>query len=656
MKTRIIILLAALLCSTAYAQTDLVNGNDSKTEFILGIYPSQNPSGNQDWVQEYDGRKFDMAVGVEKFEAYGYNGPLAYSLQANDLTLADEDVRFNGMYANTFGIKLSTSALTHRRAPYYGANSWLVGTPGAGLDPYVKIGDANPSFLIKRRVNQFDIRTTPESTKAIRLVLENWQQTKTGPTQVVARFGSPSAKRSAVIQTDSVTTSTTLGADAAIGRESAINFRNIESQYEQRAGRGVAGTVTGVKPLDRLTRVDSKTSTQVYKLRTKLGKSTYVTGAQTYSRRTDPNAPNPAIAASSTLPAIPSGSLAANTTSTTNLAVTTLLGDSTTITAGYKRYDQKGNAYNYERSELAVGKNKESVTIDATYTGIKKTYLKAGYESQTTNYKLGEDPAAPWLNTSNKANIFRAGLRMHPTDKLNIQSNFENWDGNSAVFQGTKKDRTKFDFNTTYMLKDNLAIYGIYNQTKDKNGDIRIDPVPIVGTAADVLTRFAAAGQNYKGDLTSTIIGSWFAVNSQLTLDLSWSNIGTRAQSLWVLAVSGTDQQDGLVPFNTDNDQWNVGATYQINPVWRVRCAYLDSASRGKATIHPKAGTSVAAFGPDWLPISVHQEAWSLGLSREISKNDSLDIDFSLASFNDKVDPSNSGDFGLWRIGWTRSF
>ena len=644
MKTLIAIALAVILCVPAFAENDMVTGSDSNTETIVGVYPSQTPTGSQDWVREYDGREFFGGYGIEKVRSYGYSGLYQYSFLARDLIVTDEDIGFNGTYGNSIGVGLYTSAMLHRLAPYYGANPWLVGTPGAGLDTITPLGPLDPQFFVNRRVNDFSIRSTPTDSRNVRFVLGNWQQMKTGTQQVLVRNTIPpatsSSRKSAAIPNDSETSETRMGFDAALGNASALNYRNVETKYGQYAGRGTPGSVNDVAPLNQLTRVNSTTPSQVLKVRTKITDWMHFTGAQIFRRRNDTAAHI---------------SPANMDIDSTNAALTMFLGDETTLTATYRRYNLGNGTPNVVNAAGVVtnhtlSKDQRSYILDATYTGLPRTYLKMGYERQNNNF-TPNGSAPPWDGLTTKWDIFRAGFRICPVEKLNFQTNYQSWNDTTATFNGTPNKRSLLDINGTYMVNDNFGLYGNYNQSEEANNQTRVDPIPV----SNRTLREEAAGQWFSGKFATTVVGAWYAYTPKLTFDLNWSSITMDSSALWVLGFSGANQQQRIVPFTAVNDQWSLGATYTFTPMWRLRGSYLSSNSDGKSFIDSiGAGTSTAGFGPNWAPISVNQQAWTLGVSRDVSLKDTLNLDYTTQFFTDNVDSANSGTFALWRISWTR--
>jgi hypothetical protein len=128
------------------------------------------------------------------------------------------------------------------------------------------------------------------------------------------------------------------------------------------------------------------------------------------------------------------------------------------------------------------------------------------------------------------------------------------------------------------------------------------------------------------------------------------------SSSLWVLGYSGANQQTDNVPFNASDEQWTLGANYELTQVWRLRGSYFSSNSSGKELISLTNGTVLSGFGPTWSPIRVNQRGWTFGVTRDVSLKDSLDLDYTTALFDDEVDSANSGTYSLWDVSWTRHY
>lgn len=676
MKTSVFlltVLLALAFCSLANAQVDMKHGQDSDTQLRLGTY-LHDADGNQDGVREYDGRSFGF--GLESLSSYGYNNSFAYWLEMSDVVNQNEAIDLQMALRNKLTLNLSTDAMTHRLARPSAVDPFLAGTPAAGGNSF---RDLIPGVHTEmdRRVNDAEIGLTPWKDQKIRLVGGWWQETEKGlapilfrarviPGQPAIPAGIASGDRlgSALIL-DRDTTEKKWGTDLAIGSRSALSYRFTDTRFKDDAGNPV-NALSNFPGLSAIVQPNSVTHTNTFKARSRLTNKLYFTGVQT-ARNRDNN--------TSTLDftgvALPRTNRVE--IDATNVAMTYLATNSLNFTGRYRKYSLDnlvppvlvaGIADNQ-----AVSRDESSLSLDASFTGIRRAFLSGSFERLNVDRNVSplhpghQEFEHPFTSQSTDSDIWRLGARFYPTDKLSMSGNWEKRNISDPGFAGTPTDKDNLNLEATYMVQENFAIYGNFNRWDEHNSEVRVPLADIPTPSTDAATqedRSAAAGQEYRNNMSTGLLGAWFALNSKLTLDANVSRVKTDARALWII---GTDPLflpqlfPDLAPYNATDNQWSLGLTYAFQPKWRVYGRYMNSSSDGKTTIDltTSAGDPLPV-GPTWTPVSIDEHRYTVGLGCSLSTSEDLLIELSRADWADRIDSSQSGQFNLIRFAWEHRY
>ena len=694
MKKALFILAMVLASSAVFAQASLTSGEQGFSDIRLGIY-SHASDGNQDWVREFDGRNFD-SFGIERLQSYGFSGPTQYWLDARDLILGDEDFNFSLASRNSVGISLGTSKLTHRlfRTPsinpfiaeMYASLGLPAPVPGNTGDAIL---DLSPgvNFRLNRRVNTFDLGITPQGNQGRRFVASWWQELESGNRQLLfrARAAAPGVianrqRAGAEIPIDRSTDEAALGADLRLGKLSVLNYRFIDTEFTNNGNRpgGVLGTVF---PLNALTQFNSKTTNNSLKARSKLGDQLFFTG--TYSSKERKNLTS-RIPSGYDSGGIPLG--AKVKFRNTNLGLTFLATDALSLTGRWRRYDLDNEVPPVFRlsgtppTPVALPDNMSfsgevtSTEVNGSFTGIRKLYLRAGFESRNWDRTISpthpphpaDEFEHPKHRDRTEADIVRLGARYYPIQSLSFAANLEDWNVKNPGYNGMWTDRRKLNVNATYLIKTNFALYGDFIQSKDENKDVRITSIPTIVTPpavpltpeeeeAYVEDRADAAGQGYENDLKTTMLGAWYGVSPKLTLDTYWAKTSLDAAATLIFGNEPAylpHLAPDFAPYNADTNQWSVGATYAINPKWRLTGRLLTSKSEGKTLISVLPG----GLGPAWTPVDVDAKRWTVGATCNVSAKERVTLDYSILDWDDNIDPGQSGRFNLLRLAWSSAF
>lgn len=711
MKKTIFLIAMVLISSALAAQTDLTSGEQEQGYIRLGVY-TREATGTESWVREFDGRDFGR-YGIEELNTYGFSGPTQYWLDARDLIIGDEDLNFSMASGNLLGISMGTSKLTHRLFRVPSINPFIAGEytrlalaapiPGDTGDALI---DLSPgiNFRLNRRVNDLALDLTPRGSQGNRYIVSWWQELEGGTRQVVFRARAAAVdpdtllpvianrkKAEAALPIDRSTTQAALGTDLRLGKLSVLNYRYSSTEFSD-SQQGPVRSLSNVFPLNTETRFSSTTNSNVFRGRSKLTDHLYFTGTYGHKNRRNDTAAVPVATdrvgnargrTSYDNAGDPLNSRV--TVQSTNLALTFLATDALSVTGRWRRYDLDNEVPPVlrlsgdppvaatEPDNMSLSREVTSTEVNASYTGIPKAYLKLGFENRDTDRRTApthptheEEFEHPFTNDHTEANIVRLGARYYPTQGLSLQANFEDWNISDPGYAGTPTDRRKLNVNATYMVKANFALYGDYAQVKDENDEVRVASIPTIVTAPDppltaeeeeayLQERENAAGQGYKNDVKTTVLGAWYGLSPKLTLDTYWSKSSVDSGATLIFGNEPAflpHLAPDFTPFTADNDQWSFGANYAISPRWRLNGRFATSTSAGKTLIDVLPG----GLGPTWTPVDVDSNRWTLGFAYDISAKDRLLLDFSVLDWKDNIDSSQDGRFNVWRLAWSSSF
>lgn len=633
--------LVGLACFPAWAAVDLKSGSYNEGSFRVGLY-SPHGSGSQDDVREFDGRTLNPAS-LEYLEWLGYSGDWQYSVFGQWLLAHDIDAAVGLGYRNRFGLNWYRSTLTHRLEARRAGDIALVGpTPGTDLSP-----DTN--FGIVRTVDDIYMRFL-DSSQNLRIVTNFWQQSKDGTQQIIGRWntGTGNIKHVVAAPLHSETTQSTVGTDVKVGSGAAVNYRYTLTKYGQN-NVSIATNTTPRHP----TQINSDTKTSKVTARAAITDRLYFTGLYLTRDRTNTRA------------SFVEGNPASMNFRAGNAGLTWLVTDDLTLTARYRMTDQDSHVVPIIGSgqvrNNALSTKLRSSAIEASYAGIRHMFVKAGYERKDIDRstQFTADSFAE-LEPSSKSDIFTGSVRYYPTGNLSISAYglIDNTD--RSGYAGTPNKRKQLTANATYMLRDNFALYGDFYRLDERNNLVRVPfaGIPLaVGSATDEELRVEAAGQGYDNEQTTGTIGAWYALNSKLVLDANCSRITTDASSLWILGLDANAANNtlpNLVSFNTRNNQYSTGLTYQMTPKWSFYGRYILSNSDGRGLLDP--ALYPPGVGPTWLPVDVRQHTYTVGFAHELSARDRLLLDFSVSEYVDRINAANTGTFDVWRLAWSRQF
>ena len=678
----VIATLVVALSAPALGELDMINGSDEDTSSTLSFY-AQDPDGDQNWVREYDGRRFGNVFGIEDFFTLGYNGPYQYTFGLRDLTVGNQDVGTDVTFKNQLGLSIVTTGLTHRLPVIPEIDPFLAGTAAAGTPATPsQIGtraaggneflnlDPNNSYRIDRRVTDYALRTMPKSGWGPRLVLGIWEEKEQGDAQLLfrSRQAQPgviagSQRGSASVPINRFTHEDRLGFDWPIANTAVVNYRYYNTKFQEYAGRPTDPR-EDFAPLNSLTRIGTKMHNNVIKARAKITDRLHFTGSQINKSRSN------FLATLSSPTRIDINA--------TNAALTYMATDTLTVTGRYRRMDlDNGVGVVLDDDGLptnqALSRDVRRLDLDASYTGLARTYLSGGFShsditrSVNALHATHEEFEHPFTSPSTKAATWRAALRMYPTSQLSLTGNYLNTNADDSGYGGVPNENTQINANATYMLRDNMAVYGDLSKVNQRNSQIRVNTalIPTPSTdAAGAAIRNAAAGQGYTNEFITSTIGAWYALNSKLTVDVTYGHIEMNSAALWII---GTDPAfppqllPDYVPFKGNNNQMAYGATYAFRPKWRAFGRFGNSRSSGHDLISAvsvdAAGTQTPLpIGPVWAPFSVVAQFYTLGFAHDISLKDTLSLNVSVSKWTDQIDAAQDGSYSLWRLAWSHGF
>ncbi len=691
-----------LSSSAAFTEGDLVTGYDYQKSYQLGVYNPQE-SGNQERVRQYDSRTFP-GFGIEFYSVYGYDGEAQYRLNASDILVGgDETVDF--LLSNR-AIKFTggTSAMVHRLVQTPAANPWVARMLSALSPPVPAAGvgtswdtfkDLSPDdqYYLNRRVSDLNMYVNADSNQRVGIVANWWNESETGQKQLLFRARAAkagvinSSQRGGVaMPINRQTNEGTIGADVAVGNNSVVNFRYTNIKFEDDVQKPIKGSRLDVAPLNNQTVFSNETQNRVVKARSNVTDNLQFTGVYTSRQRTNSTNGIPAGFAGV-------GNSLSKTFKTTsaNMALVYRAADSLSFTGRYRdikvdnRVPPVFTTTSQTPSNLQLSTRTKSAEIEGVYTGVRKVYLRVGYENKkderhnSTLAGADDELDIPFSgedvnNSSTTWDIERVSLRYHPFSQLNISGNYENAKGGKGEFVGTPNERKKAVLDATYMLRDNMAFYCNMSQIDEKNSDVRVTTIPVLpvnpgseateeemnayeaALEAYTLGRELLTGQGLNSNFKTTSIGTWFGINEKLTLDLNYGLLQNGTNTTWILGYETAYLPHLPVQtaaFRSNDTQWSAGANYVFSPRLKLNGGFFHSKSDGASLVDT---TKFAGLGPVWTPFKVKQDRWSFGANYGLNQKDCLNFDFSIGKWSDEIDSDKNGTFQVYRLAWARSY
>lgn len=682
-KYLLALILVASAPAAAQRTVSLLKGFDSRLEVQAGIYVP-DAAGSQASVREFDGRDLN-GLGIESINAYGYNNAVQYWFTLRDIGVGDgEYVGFGLMDANRIKLTGSTSELRHRFAPVPAANPWVAEqlsklTPA--VPPPVEgqtwdtVKDLSPGSVygINRRVNQLGLCVTPDSRQRSAFLLDWWQEEEKGSQQLLfrARQAAPGVinnrqRGSVLLPVGRDTGEASIGTDLAIGKNSVLNYRFVNTRFED--NRASFGSALNFLPLNSLTCIGSETKSHVIKARSRISRKLDFTGVHISRERSNARSD------------IPQGYYGAGSPmdkrekiTSTNAALVYRPSGFLSFTGRWRelRRDNRvppiytgTDAPGDTPANDTLGSDTESFELEGVFTGIRRAYIRGGYERRSADLKPGElseehvEIILPATATGVDWDIYRASLRCHPFGRLNLSGNYERWSCADSGFTGAPNNRRRTAANATYMLRDNAAVYGDFSRWHEFNDQIRVaGEIPTAATNdEEEHLREQAAGQGLDSEFSTAMFGGWYAVTDRLTFDINFGKVIMDSGATWVL---GTDPAflphlpADFVAFKSSTEQWSLGTNYRMDARHSFYCRFTHADSDGASLVDPD---KFAGLGPEWTPVSVKQKIYTLGFARSIGRRDTLSLDLSRSRWDDGIDAGQSGSYQLWRLSWYRQY
>ena len=679
-------MLVVLSSPAVLCQENVLETGDSRAEMQIG-YGTATSQDNQTWVREYDGRHF-VGPNINQLSYYGYkNSGIQFWLNARDLFVGDSDVGLGFAGKDRWSMSAGTSSLTHRLGSYPANTPWLAGqlrdlgftfTGAKQGDTWGSFIDRSPDaqFSIDRQVNDLKLYVNANPASTMGLALRLWQEREVGQQQ--ANMRAREATNHAGLSTsrfyvgalpiDRETSESNMGTDLVIGN-TVLNYRFVCTNLSNGNNIAHGSALDYARPGDSLTIINSLTRGRVVKLRSKITEKLELTGVNISKQRTS-DANNITTATT-----VGSGNARVNRVSndSTNVALNFRPMDTLSFMGRWSRATSDNQVpFLYTTSNLVVpydvttSGDRTSYEFEGVYTGIRRTFLRLGLEQRNLTRKqsdvfpnVDEDDSGfrfPFTSPSTKWSIMRGALRYSGISNLNVSANYETWRSGNSGFSGMPNNKTKATANATYMLRDNIVVYGDISSLRESNNQIRVDPVPTssVNATAQEEREWEAPGQSMKNETTTTSLGAWYSVNEKLTLDANVGWVASTASNMWILGVSNSNPEyTGIVPIDSHNNQWTTSANYVLNNRFTVRGGFTSANTDGATTVD---SAQFAGLGPKWAPIGIKQAIWSVGLGYGLSKKDRVDLEFSNSNWKDEVDSANTGNFQLYRLTWARTF
>lgn len=650
------------------------------------LYPNTNEEENQVWVRKYEDIENDVwSIGT--LDLTGYNGPINYFLNGFDLLSGDAYLNGSLGYANRLWLQAYSTNVT-RRTPLIPLSPPT--EPGEVLIPVI----LSTPFLIDRGEHSAEIRINPTGSEKFALVADVWREHETGDKPLLFRTRVGSADRAnrtkfeTTLPVDQTTTDLGLGANFTVGT-AAFSYRGSTNEYDNHVtGPRLTPDFNPDEPIINSGFNDTKTQNHVLKMNVPLGPKLALTGNYIARDRTHDTA-------GVVLPDLGSmvvGSDVKSNLRTTNFNLRYVALPNLLLTARYRDFDLNRDSplivFNDTIRNQSISRDEKEGEIDATYTGIRSTSVRASYTTRETkrderavHEPVGFHPEPeldewehPPIAEKTDTKTFRLGATSYLIPSLTLRANWKKSDIDDPAYHGLPTDVDDLTVGATWSRSDDLVLFADFRRLDEKNNDI---PAPGFLTIADLAEpdeyterREAESGAQFSNKVDSIILGLYKSLGTKLTFDANYMIDEIDSKAYWVLGIDAnypphiggegdtTGLPPELVPYNAKNKIWNAGVSYAFKPKWTLRGNFLSGKTEGMTTTD-SLFRLVAPVGDktrEWKPIDVNYWRAAIGVSYRWSPRQQLLLELSHNVWNDDIDPTFDGQYTLVTLALSTAF
>ena len=682
-------LLAIALVSDAQAQTQEPYPLSGQA---AAVYNGINESGNQSWVREYDGRSYDSwDVDPLYFILSGPDRNLVFTLSSPVEGDESLSLTFDRSYW-LWGI-FDWDDLTHRLAKQ--RNGMMVNgmftTPDTQISRALYARDLDPDghFAFDRQVFEGQLNGIVPALDAVTWVANYWQERERGDREIEFRSRtSPTVGAVRMFQTgafvDRLTRETQVGADAWLVNV-AFSYRKVHQEFEDGVTplfpMGLPGFPNGdqvdTDPFPRFDNIlfttpRTETDAHVFKARSEVSERLSLSASYISKQReaTDPLArEDPSSFVAPAVPPTP-GTHTKVDLKTFNASFAYRPSKDWTVTGRHWSQDIElakvvGGFTEDTLAEMdqPLSRKVRTWRLDTRYRGLSRVTLRAGFERRkieregTTTEETDEAGAPDYdqffapVASRTIHKIWNIGLTAYPVRALDLRLDYKHENVDRPTFEdvpphfdllapeggGVPRTRRTLGAALTYTPRDSVLLYTDYRKLRERNDHI-----------------------SFRNDDTWWTVGLWTAPTLRWTLSTEYNKNTSNLRNWWVFegGFSDTGMRQNmpwpdpqLVPFDTKNQVWVIGTTWQAARKVKLLANYRHTLSKGhgswaNANQNLTDGTSIG----DVVPFDLRITRYSLGASKNVDPDTDVAFEWAHEVWNDRVQPVNIGSFNLWSV------
>ncbi len=605
--------------------------------------------GNQNFVREYDGRNYDVPAPEILITKFGEKDD--FRLEATDLARGDQDVslRFGN---HSYDVQVRQSALTHRLGRYNDPidGAGLVDLAGATVEVTDRAGGKNDYHLDR---TTFDLRLAARHPRLsqVKWMVNAWQEAETGSQQFLflERCGS-CHKVQTTEPLDRITTITQAGFEVDLPT-SAIRYLRENRSFDNRAPEGfndfpgVSRVFSGSAPLFGV----ASTSSSINDLRGAAQLGDRISAAALW--RTDERDNQ-----------FGGGQLDVRSTGGgLNWALSKDLDVGVSFI---------GRSLDVSKIEAGVSRDRDTTRVDLRYTGLPGSTLSVGYAKEKVDRVPIEHELIPLRSDSD---VWRATLISRVTPKTRLQVNYRATDTEVEDFFdlasppehfpsrliGFPNDGKVFSGVLSHSLSNRTLVSAMYSK-RDDTYDVSV-PELAVARSEEQETRTTGLQFVHNPGRRARVSASYYRQEGSTRSDVTYGTDDYTLEPPVVPADVVFPPIDAVAAFDYDAKIGLVDASVWATSRLRLFGRYAQTKSEGRQTAfdigdyldqNPDLNGVDVEFHPFDIDIV---DRW-IGVGYLLNSHTEVVLSHQRRSWDNASDPTQDGDYGIWRLGVRAEF
>ncbi len=605
---------------------------------------SLSEKGNQTYVRQYDGRDYKVPDADLSITKYGKSDDFRF--ETTDLSRGNQEIRLR-MGNPLYDLQIHESGLTHRLGRFdENANVNIPGSNGTlKLVNDTDLTNGKTDFQIDRTL--VDVRFAARCPKVpnAKWLLNYWQDSKTGNQQFLFLDRCTSChKMQADEPIDQINTITEEGVQVDFPKAS-LRYLRGQQEFSNRASdeeyqfNGQHGIYNGLAPLFGV----ANTQTDTNDLRVNGALSQRASAALLWSTK-DRN-----------------DLLGGGQISIRSLGggINYLVSPALRLQASHYQRDLDVN----NDTEEGISRNRDTTRLDLTYSGLPHTLWSAGYQKETVG-RQSQREVAP----ESDSDIWSSSLRFQPISRLNLLLRYQTTKtddedilgldtlSTSSRLVGLPNDGKQLSAVLGYTLAPDTVLTGMYTDLRNlfdvvAPGVNRQDEIK-TRTDGVQITHSRKRGQISVGYYRQTGDNGGDVTYGSGTFTLAPPLIATSTDFPPIDSTAAFHYQATIL--TADSSWWLTNRVRLFGRCDRTRTNgqqnlfdlgdYIDD--------NPDLNGVAVVLNPFNTTVS----NWWLGVGYVLDKDTEVTLSRQRADWTDTSDPTQDGNYGIWRVGVRKKF